>query len=77
MKPSEIKVGETYVCKNGDYRQPLFFWPSKDLTDLAYAKWVKNKRGRRVRKTWIGGNCTIKHFARYATSKAPKSRVKR
>jgi hypothetical protein len=69
MKISEIKKGETYLCTNGAYRRILFTWPNGDV---AYAAWMRDKAGQMVRKTWIAGNCTIKHFARWAVSKVSR-----
>lgn len=71
MKPSEIKIGGIYRCINGTYRGVLFFWPGKrdtsyKETELSYITLVKNKAGRFIRKKWIDGICTIKHFARYS-----------
>ena len=76
MKPSEIKVGATYYCINRTYRGVVFFWPAKKendykATDLAYVKLTKDKKtGRLIRKKWLDGICTIKHFARYSTRRA-------
>ena len=72
MKPSEIKVGAVYRCVNGTYRGILFFWPAKKetnykATDLSYVRLEKDKTGRFIRKKWMDGICTIKHFARYST----------
>jgi hypothetical protein len=73
MKPSEIKVDGIYRCVNGTYRRVLFFWSAKKensykSTELAYVELVRERRtGRFIRKRWIDGSCTIKHFARYST----------
>jgi hypothetical protein len=71
MKPSDIKVDDIYRCINGTYRRVVFFWSPKHgykPTDLAYVKLVRERKtGRFIRKTWVDGNCTIKHFARWST----------
>ena len=75
MKPSEVKVGAIYRCINGTYRGVVFFWPARKEnhyieTDLAYVNLVKERKtGRFIRKKWLDGLCTIKHFARYSTKR--------
>ena len=74
MKPSEIKVGGIYRCINGTYRGVIFFWPAKKEndykpTELSYIKLVKDRKGRFIRKRWMDGICTIRHFARWSTRK--------
>jgi hypothetical protein len=79
MKPSEIKQGVTYLCLNGTYRRIIFFWDGdrNGNIDVAYAQWTRNAQGRMIRATWIGGNCTLKHFARIAVCKAPPYRSRK
>ncbi|MFA5766489.1 MAG: hypothetical protein WC919_01010 [Candidatus Paceibacterota bacterium] len=73
MKPSEIKVGGIYRCVNGTYRGVIFFWPAKkennyEASELSYIKLTRERKtGRFIRKKWMDGICTIKHFARYST----------
>ena len=75
MKASEIQSGSIYRCINGTYRAVVFFWPAKKEdnykpTALSYVKLIKDRKtGRFIRRKWLDGICTIKHFARWATKK--------
>jgi hypothetical protein len=77
MKLSEIKEGEVYLCRNGEYRGVVLFW-NDESGDLAYVKLVRvGKTSRFMRATWISGFCSIKYFAKIAVSQLPRTQKKK